>query len=108
MSSPVSKQLPYISVKASRERIVLHFVAEKFPVLCTIEADTSGIARALQPRYGPSGNSYFYMEYDIVLLFGLTEMKAQISWKENVSRPDNMCSLDVVNPVDLGPRKEVR
>ncbi|KII95456.1 hypothetical protein PLICRDRAFT_170106 [Plicaturopsis crispa FD-325 SS-3] len=56
---------------------------KKFPVLCTIEADTSGIARALQPRYGPSGNSYFYMEYDIVLLFGLTEMKAQISWKEN-------------------------
>ena len=25
------------------------------------------------------------MDYDIVLLFGMTELKAQVAWKENVS-----------------------
>ena len=37
---------------------------------------------------GKIGNIFFRMDYDIVLLFGLTELKAQIAWKENVSLPN--------------------
>jgi hypothetical protein len=32
-----------------------------------------------------SNGSYYTIEYDIVLAFGLTELTAQYTWKENVS-----------------------
>ena len=33
----------------------------------------------------PSGEGTFYrFEYDIVLLFGLTELEAKVAWKEDV------------------------
>jgi hypothetical protein len=56
-----------------------------FNTLCTVTADTSQMAKGLRPRRGPGGNRYFTQEYSIVLLFGLTELKAQISWMEEVS-----------------------
>ena len=28
---------------------------------------------------------YYEVDYDIILLFGTTELKAQVAWKENVS-----------------------
>ncbi|EIW80581.1 hypothetical protein CONPUDRAFT_56886 [Coniophora puteana RWD-64-598 SS2] len=51
---------------------------------CTVYADTSKFARLLQARSGPS-STYYELKFDIVLLFGLTELQAQISWIENVS-----------------------
>ncbi|KAK0222674.1 hypothetical protein EDD85DRAFT_914386 [Armillaria nabsnona] len=50
---------------------------------CTIEADTSEVAKSLRLRRRPDGKSYFSLSFDIVLLFGKTELKAQLSWKEN-------------------------
>lgn len=58
-----------------------------FTPLCTIHADTSQVTRI--PRRGPNGQ-FFVQVYDIVLQCGLTEMKAQIRWTENVSSD---CSL---------------
>ena len=52
--------------------------------LCTIDVDLSYLP--LAPRKKPSSNAnYFRLDYDIVLLFGLTELKAQVAWKEGVS-----------------------
>lgn len=53
--------------------------------LCHIEADTSALSARLkaQPRRR-NRQPYYEMEYDIVLSFGLTELKAQFCWKENV------------------------
>ncbi|KAF8805120.1 hypothetical protein BYT27DRAFT_7243300 [Phlegmacium glaucopus] len=52
--------------------------------LCTIEADLSRVP--LRPRQKAAGKGNFYrVDYDIVLLFGMTELKAQIAWKENGS-----------------------
>lgn len=58
---------------------------DMYSTLCHIEADTSALAMKLkaQTRRG-SRKTYYQMDYDIVLSFGLTELKAQISWKENV------------------------
>ncbi|SJL14056.1 uncharacterized protein ARMOST_17509 [Armillaria ostoyae] len=50
---------------------------------CTIEADTSEVAKSLRLRRRPDGKSYFALSFDIVLLFGRTELRAQLSWKEN-------------------------
>ncbi|KIM86827.1 hypothetical protein PILCRDRAFT_4705 [Piloderma croceum F 1598] len=56
---------------------------EMFSTLCHITADTSQMAKALRPLHGPGGTRYYRLSYRIVLLFGLTELKAQIDWMEN-------------------------
>jgi len=49
--------------------------------LCTIEADLSRVP--LLPQTKATGRGVFYrVDYDIVLLFGMTELKAQVAWKE--------------------------
>ncbi|KJA20624.1 hypothetical protein HYPSUDRAFT_42934 [Hypholoma sublateritium FD-334 SS-4] len=55
-----------------------------FVQLCTIEADLSKAVSG--PLKGFEGKTYYQANYEIVLLFGLTELKAQVAWKENVCR----------------------
>ncbi|KAF9439510.1 hypothetical protein P691DRAFT_780239, partial [Macrolepiota fuliginosa MF-IS2] len=48
-----------------------------FHKLCTIKANLAGVPI---PRcFGPNG-LYYRVQADIVLLFGVTELKAQIAW----------------------------
>jgi hypothetical protein len=56
---------------------------DNYPVVCTIEADTS----LVQPKKKVSryGTTYYEISFQIAILFGLTELKAQIIYKENVS-----------------------
>ena len=44
------------------------------------------MAKGLSPSYGADGLQFYNMDYKVVLLFGLTELTAQISWVENVGR----------------------
>lgn len=53
--------------------------------MCIVIADTSGVAKSLKPLRGADGIQYYRQEFGIVLLLGLTELKAQICWEENVS-----------------------
>ncbi|KAF8901884.1 hypothetical protein CPB84DRAFT_1776920 [Gymnopilus junonius] len=48
--------------------------------LCNIVTDLSYLP--LTPMTNPSGQTFYRVHYDIVLLFGLTEMKAQVAWKD--------------------------
>ena len=49
-----------------------------------------------QPKATGKG-SFYCANYDIILLFGMTELNAQIAWKENVS------GLHLLfNPTDIG------
>ena len=52
--------------------------------LCTIEADLSRVPILPQPKLTGKG-SFYRVRYDIILLFGMTELKAQIAWMEKVS-----------------------
>jgi hypothetical protein len=55
---------------------------KNYTKLCTIDVDLSYLP--LTPRSKPnSGTTYYRLDYDILLLFGLTELKAQVTWKEN-------------------------
>ncbi|PBK90604.1 hypothetical protein ARMGADRAFT_1014645 [Armillaria gallica] len=56
---------------------------EEYSVFCTITADTSEVAKSLKLQRRPDGKSYFTLAYNIILLFGRTELSAQFSWKEN-------------------------
>ena len=49
------------------------------------------MANNLQPIRGPKG-IYYRLEFDMVLLFGLTELRAQLSWREDVRQ------LTIVGP----------
>ena len=52
--------------------------------ICTIEVDLSHIT--LTPRYKRNGErrQYFSLDFDLILLFGSTELKAQVAWREGV------------------------
>jgi hypothetical protein len=52
--------------------------------LCSVTADTSRIPKTMTARLSTSGNVYYQQQFSIVLLFGLTELKAQLRWMENV------------------------
>jgi hypothetical protein len=56
---------------------------DNYTKLCTLEADLSQ-AVVVRPKANGKG-SYYKAECDIILLFGLTELKAQVAWKVNVS-----------------------
>lgn len=55
---------------------------ENYTQLCNIVTDLSHVP--LSPMTNPDGEVYYRIYYDIVLLFGLTEMKALVAWKEKV------------------------
>jgi hypothetical protein len=56
----------------------------RFTTMCHVIADTSTFARSLRPQQAPGGGDYYRLDFDVILLFGLTELKAQISWNDQV------------------------
>ncbi|KAL1725512.1 hypothetical protein EV714DRAFT_221156 [Schizophyllum commune] len=58
--------------------------AANFGVLCTVKADVTAAVSRLVPRRRADSRTYFQLEYEVVLLFGLTELKAQLRWFANV------------------------
>ncbi|KAF9465190.1 hypothetical protein BDZ94DRAFT_414257 [Collybia nuda] len=58
--------------------------SEMYSTLCHVEADTSDLAMRLELHPGPENReAYYELDFDIALLFGLTELKAQLCWIEN-------------------------
>jgi hypothetical protein len=57
--------------------------------MCSITAQLDELIKALQPRVTTNDEgkdeTYYLVEYDTVLLFGLTKFKASVVWEENVS-----------------------
>ena len=54
-----------------------------YSTLCTIEVDLSKLGHSLVPHRNKDGVEYYKASYEVVLLFGLTELKAQLCWKDN-------------------------
>ena len=65
-------------------------------MLCTIEADLSRAPILTRPKT-TRDRIYYYVEWEIILLFGVTELQAQVAWTENVSG-----SHMLFNPTDIG------
>ncbi|KAJ3535906.1 hypothetical protein NMY22_g6268 [Coprinellus aureogranulatus] len=49
---------------------------------CTVQVDTSSLP--VQMTESATGARYFEISFDIILLFGLTELKAQIAYRQNI------------------------
>ena len=77
-------------------------VSEMFAPLCTIYADTSQVAR--HAKLGTNG-VYYVQNFDVVLLCGMTEMQAQISWVENVSPCRSVMVFGIID-VSTGDAEE--
>ena len=60
-----------------------HCETDMFSTLCTVNADIAELVKTLRPQRGPRG-LYYRLEFDIILSFGLTELKAQVAWMESV------------------------
>ncbi len=56
-------------------------LAENYTRLCTINVDLSQLPVSTRPKTKGRG-VYYTLSYEIVLFFGLTELKAQVAWKE--------------------------
>ncbi|KAK7029533.1 hypothetical protein VNI00_014410 [Paramarasmius palmivorus] len=52
-----------------------------FSTLCMIEADLTGTGDCIVERVTTSGARYYQVQVDAILLFGLTELKAQVCWE---------------------------
>jgi len=52
--------------------------------LCTIEVDLSHL-KPSPKAVNASSSTYYKVDYELIMLFGGTELKAQLAWKENVS-----------------------
>jgi len=62
-----------------------------YTTMCTIEADLDELCKSLKPRTASDTTgketTFYRADFEIALLFGMTEFKALIIWKgENVSR----------------------
>jgi hypothetical protein len=63
-----------------------------FSTLCNVHADTSKVASTISPRRGYAGLQFYRQQFSIVLMFGLTELQAQLCWKEDVSASSDLAS----------------
>ncbi len=66
--------------------VISRSLSDMYPVLCNITADTEAVAKLLKLQRRADGKTFFKLEYDIILLFGRTKLKAQIAWEEGVSK----------------------
>jgi len=61
----------------------LNLITENFTKLCRVEANVSHLPMSQQTQ---GGKTYYQSPtFSIVLLFGFTEIQAQIAWTEKVS-----------------------
>jgi hypothetical protein len=58
---------------------------DNYTKLCTIEADLSQAVSKVTRLKAKGKGSFYRVYYDIILLFGTTELKAHVAWKVNVS-----------------------
>ena len=74
---------------------------DSFTELCTIHADTSKATKALPARRSSTGDTYYSIQFKVVLLFGLTELKAQLSWLEGVRAIYCICEFYCLLAISL-------
>ena len=86
---------------------------DKFETLCRVKADISNAPYTTSLVTGKTG---YRRDYDVILLVGLTELKAQISWIDSTTvralfQVPRIClSPNFPTPtcVDIGDRRKVR
>ncbi|EIW80707.1 hypothetical protein CONPUDRAFT_82808 [Coniophora puteana RWD-64-598 SS2] len=55
---------------------------EKYWNLCTVNADTSQVAKTITLQKDINGRQFYRQEFSLVLIFGIKELRSQLSWTE--------------------------
>ncbi|KAL1690533.1 hypothetical protein GGG16DRAFT_125633 [Schizophyllum commune] len=66
-----------------RDDIFMDTIADRVDILCEIYVEPNAILDRLPIRISPGGIRHYRWSFDVILLFGLTELKAQLRWYEN-------------------------
>ena len=66
---------PLVPLKNTQSRI------DKFETLCCVKVDISSIPYT--SKLGEAGKMGYTRKYNLILLVGLTELKAQVSWMDS-------------------------
>lgn len=61
-----------------------HHGTGNFTTLCEMQVDLSQVPKTTKRN---AGKMYYSIEYDLILIFGITEFQAQVRWFEHVSLP---------------------
>ena len=59
------------------------FCSDRFTTICTLTADVSRVRKQIIPN--AIGGKYHSVTFDVVIKFGLTELQAQLRWREEVN-----------------------
>ena len=67
-------------------KLIILLITELYSELCTIDVDLSHLwnTSSVQTLSKGSGVYYYKVSYELIMLFGGTEIEAQLCWKENV------------------------
>ncbi|KAF8962457.1 hypothetical protein BDZ97DRAFT_1733008 [Flammula alnicola] len=76
--------------------------AENYTNLATVVVDFTHLP--LEPLVNKTGKAYYRVDYEVVLLFGLTEMQAQLAWQER--RGEKRSTAQIVYDLDEQPDKQ--
>jgi len=49
-----------------------------------VRGNMTDLLKNLQPNHSATGKKYYMLEFEVILSFGLTELKAQLCWKDPV------------------------
>ena len=79
MKKKVGKPLKVLGSRASER------VTDKFKTLCHISVDAK--KTPCTAAMSPLGFPIFIHEFEVIFIYGQTEFKAQIAWKEEVRLP---------------------
>ncbi|KAJ1304905.1 hypothetical protein OPQ81_006039 [Rhizoctonia solani] len=73
----------------------------KFKEVCTIKAQLYNLEGALKPAIGMTGVHYWYLEVDVCVYFGTTELQAHLEWMQNGIRRKGPATVVPGRPIDL-------
>jgi len=54
-------------------------------LICTLNANLSALAGALQIQTGSRGKKFYRVDYNVCIYFGGTQLRAKLQWMEKVS-----------------------
>jgi hypothetical protein len=70
--------------------------------VCRITGNLSNLSGALERKIGQHGNPYWYLEFEVCIRFGGTELEAYLEWKEYVSKLRQLGFALLINFINLG------
>ena len=69
----------------SRIVVLIQTIVAYFSTLCMIHVNLSEAAKDLVPQREASGQLYYRLDYEVIVFFGPTELRAELGWKTRVS-----------------------